>query len=206
MDITDSYWIIEDTLIFKPTFNESLDNYVKNILKYKKIIFSNYIEPKIAIETNNIYENKYKNKFKKSLFNQPLEKSLSKLTSLEQLTFGNKFNQPLEESLSKLTSLEQLTLGYDFNLSLEIPFNIKCLTLNCNNINLIDNLPNSIEELSLGDNFNLELNNLPNSIKKIKFNKYSKYNKNLNNLPIELEYLKLSTCYNNPILKIPSKL
>jgi hypothetical protein len=56
---------------------------------------------------------------------------------------------------------------------------------------LIDNLPNSIEELNLGIQFNLPLDNLPSSIKSIKFNKQSKYNKPLYNLPSLLEILEL---------------
>jgi len=60
---------------------------------------------------------------------------------------------------------------------LEIPPSVKILTLNCNNLNLIENLSNSIQELNLQINFNLELNNLPNSIKIIRFKKKSRYNK-----------------------------
>lgn len=47
--------------------------------------------------------------------------------------------------------------------NLEIPLNIKILTMDCNN-------------------FNLELNDLPSSIRVIKFDKNSNYNKELNNL------------------------
>ena len=48
------------------------------------------------------------------------------------------------------------------------------------------------------------MNNLPNSIKKIKFNIESQYNKELNNLPIGLEYLELGKNFNNPIKSIPA--
>ena len=54
-----NYWIIDDWLIFKPKFNEELDKYYDIINKYKKIIFSNYNDPLIAIETNNKYNSKY---------------------------------------------------------------------------------------------------------------------------------------------------
>ena len=53
------YWIIADTIILKPDFSHSLNEYAKIIIQYKKIIFSNYNEPKIAIETNNNYDKKY---------------------------------------------------------------------------------------------------------------------------------------------------
>ena len=39
----DNYWITDDEwLIFKPEFNEPLDNYYDVINKYPKIIFSDY--------------------------------------------------------------------------------------------------------------------------------------------------------------------
>ena len=47
---------------------------------------------------------------------------------------------------------------------------------------------------------------MPNSIKKIKFHIESQYNKELNNLPIGLEYLELGKNFNNPIKNIRSNL
>jgi hypothetical protein len=87
-------------------------------------------------------------------------------------------------------------LGFNYNQSFEIVSNIKNLTIDCNNINLIENLPSTIEELNFGVNFHLELNHLPNSIKIIKFKKNSYYNKELNNLPTQLEILELPERYN----------
>ena len=127
----DKYWIYEDYFIFKPEFNEELDDYVELLLNYKKLIFSDYDDYKICIETNNKFEIKY-----------------------------------------------------------------------CNNIYLIENMPNSIEELYLGGCFDLELNNLPNSIKIISFHYNSEYNKELNNLPKSLEKLYLPKKYNKEIKKI----
>ena len=63
-------------------------------------------------------------------------------------------------------------------------------------------MPNSIEELYFEFNFNLELNDLPNSIKIISLNKYSCYDKNLNNLPKSLEKLYLPKKYNKEIKNI----
>ena len=105
------YWIIADTIIFKPEFNYSLNKYVEIISQYKKIIFSNYDEPEIAIKKNNInYYYKYNNIMNKSLFNQPLSDLLSKLINLEQLNFGITFNQPLLDSLLNLINLKQLPI------------------------------------------------------------------------------------------------
>jgi hypothetical protein len=200
------YWIISDTIIFKPEFNETLDKYIEIISQYPKLIFSNYNDPKIAIKTNNVYDGEYRYFCNYSLFNQPLGNSLSNLINLEQLTFGYKFNQQLDKLLSNLINLKYLGLGYSFNLPLEIPYNIIKLSLDCSNQYIINNLPNNIEELYFGFFFDLELNDLPNSIKKIIFNKNSKYNRELNNLPTTLEYLELPSYYNKNISNIPSNL
>ena len=45
------YWIYEDSIIFKPEFNELLTNYIDIITKYKKLIFSNYYDLKICIKS-----------------------------------------------------------------------------------------------------------------------------------------------------------
>ena len=74
--------------------------------------------------------------------------------------------------------------------------------LNCNNINLIENLPNSIEVLNFDYHFNLELSNLPNSIKIIRFDKESEYNIELSNLPYHLEILQLPEKYDKQINNI----
>ena len=54
--MSNNYWIVDEWLIFKPKFNEELTYYYGIINKYKKIIFSNYNNPLIAIETNNQHE------------------------------------------------------------------------------------------------------------------------------------------------------
>ena len=65
-----NYWIYEDSFIFKPEFNEPIDDYIDIIKNYKKLIFSNYNDFKICIETNNNYINKYQNNYIDSKFNQ----------------------------------------------------------------------------------------------------------------------------------------
>ena len=64
---------------------------------------------------------------------------------------------------------------------------------------------NNIEELTLGHYFNLELDNLPSSIKKIIIYNNG-YDKELNNLPISVEYIGLPLDYKKKILKIPKSL
>jgi len=268
------YYIKDECIYFNCEFNESLDNYINVMKNCKKIIFSNYYDYVICIQTKNHFDPIYfknikNNKFNQPLnncfdhqtqlkelffgfyfnhplnnsiarqtqlvgltfgnqFNKPLGNSLNNLTQLEQLTFGcyfNKpltnslnhlsqlsqltfgyyFNQPLTNSITQLTQLVELTLGNSFNQELNIPPNIKKLKLDCNNINLIDNLPNSIEELNFGLNFYLPLTNLPNSIKIISIDQFSKYNKELNNLPHFLEKLYLPFRYNKEIKNINSQ-
>ena len=58
-----NYWIVDDWLIFKPEFNEELKNYYDVINNYKKIMFSNYNDPLISIETDNIYHYVYKHNY-----------------------------------------------------------------------------------------------------------------------------------------------
>ena len=224
----DKYYVYEGTIIFNCEFDEPLDEYIGIIKNYKKLIFSNYPNYRLCIETNNEYNYEYNydynEKYKGSKFNQPVKGALNNLTllqsitfgndfnqpvegaldnliNLQQLTFGNRFNQPVEGALNNLTQLQQLTFGFYFNQELEIPFNIKILKLNCNN-KIIDYLPNSIEELYLGCFFGLELNNLPNSIKILSFNKNSDYDKELNNLPKSLEKLLLPKEYCKEIKNI----
>ena len=88
------------------------------------------------------------------IFKPEFNCSINQLVKLEQLIFNYYFNQPLSDLLNQLIKLEELTLGYNFNLLIEIPPNIKILKLDCNNIHLIDNLPNSIYELHFLENFN----------------------------------------------------
>ena len=111
------YWIYEDKFIFKPEFNEPIDNYVDVIKNYSQLIFSNYDVLELYIDTNNDYEFKYSIDYKGSIFNYPLTYSLNNLT-LTHLTFGWNFNQPLSNSLNKLTSL-CLFVSFNENTTLE---------------------------------------------------------------------------------------
>lgn len=87
-----------------------------------------------------------------------------------------------------------------------MPPNITHLKLNCDVPNLIENLPNCIEELVLDFNFDMELNNIPTSIRKIIFNRYSKYNRELNCLPNSVVFLQLPETYYKKISHLPSEL
>ena len=213
---TKDYWIYENKIIFKPNFNNKLDNYLDIISKCDELIFSNYDDYNITIKTNNECCIKYYKNYKYSNFNQQviIPENVTHLTfgymfnqrvtipkNVTHLVFGIRFNQQviIPENLT------HLAFGWNFNQPINL-LNVKYLNLNCNNINLIENLPNSIEEIELGNNFNLELLNLPNSIKKICLCYYGRYNKELNCLPESVEYIELNNKYDKKIKKIPLNL
>ena len=217
--MTHNYWIVDDCLIFKPEFNDKLDEYYNVINKYNKIMFSNYNDPLIAIKTNNEWNREYLNNYIESDFNQKID--LSNNINLTHLTFGCWFNQEIDFSnninltyltfgwdfnqkidLSNNINLTHLTFGKWFNQEINIPLNVKNINMNnCSNQYIIDNLHNNIEELIIYKS-NLNLDNLPNSIKKI-YIKY--YEKKLNNFPNSIEHLELEN-YNLKIKKIPKNL
>ena len=89
--MNDDYWIHEDKFIFKPDFNEPIDKYIDIIKNYSQLIFSDYDDLKICVETNNEYLIKYRENYKYSVFNKPLSNSLNNLSSLTHLTFGDCF-------------------------------------------------------------------------------------------------------------------
>ncbi len=158
-----------------------------------------------------------------SEFNQEVELPIN----ITHLTFGNYFKQKviLPPNLTHLTlgwyfnqevvlppNITHLTFGNYFEKIVDIPLKVKYLKLNCNNLRIINYLPNSLEELELDFCFNLELNNLPSSIKIIKFYEditktyvYS-YNKELNNLPNSIELIQLPKKYPYQIKNIPKQL
>ena len=67
---TKDYWIYDNKVIFKPYFDDKLDDYIDIISKYNELIFSNYNGCAITIKTNNKYYNEYEQKYKSSKFNQ----------------------------------------------------------------------------------------------------------------------------------------
>ena len=121
--------------------------------------------------------------------------------NITYLTFDHYFNQPIIIPQNVI----HLTFGWNFDQPVTLP-NIKYIKLGCDNIDIIENLPNSIEEIIFSEFFNLELQNLPNSIKKISFDYYSDYNKELNCLPEFVEYLELGIKYDKKIKKFPLNL
>jgi hypothetical protein len=141
------YIIIDDTIIFYPDFNNSLSNYMDIVCKYNKLIFSNYDDPLICIETNNESNEKYYYcNYKSNKFNQIVDWTSSNLT---HLTFGWHFNQ-----IVNLTpNITHLTFGWHFNQLIDLPQNLTHLTFG-GNFNQIVNLPSELTHLTFGNNFN----------------------------------------------------
>src|SRR3990167_974182 len=125
-------------------------------------------------------------------FNQPVTIP----QNVTHLIFGHDFNQ----QVTIPQNVTHLTFGENFNQQVNLP-NIKYIKLDCNNIDIIENLPNSVEEIEFDYNFGLELQNLPNSVKKISFKNCINYNKELNCLPEFVEYLELNKYYNKKVNK-----
>ena len=100
----EDYWIYENKIIFKPEFNDKLDNYFDIISKYNELIFSNYDNYNITIKTNNEYNEyyeEYSENYKSSEFNQQVKIP----ENITHLTFGDCFNQPviIPENVTHLT-------------------------------------------------------------------------------------------------------
>ena len=115
-----NYWIVYGWLIFKPDFNDETIIYYDVINKYKKIMFSDYNNPLMAIESNNQFKDKYYGNYIKSNFNQKID--LSNNINLTHLTFGNDFNQKID--LSKNINLTHLTFKCGFNQEIDLLNNI----------------------------------------------------------------------------------
>ncbi len=95
-----------------------------------------------------------------------------------------------DTSLSNIpSSIIYLTLSNEFNQQCYIPLNIKYLRLFCNNLYLINFLPNSIIKLELSHSYNLQMDNLQTLIKKLTFVNNHHYDADLNYLPDFIEEL-----------------
>ena len=67
---SNDYWIIENKIIFKPEFNLSLSTYDKLLCEYNELVFSDYNNVIMCVETTNKYSYNYNMNYKKSLFNK----------------------------------------------------------------------------------------------------------------------------------------
>ena len=183
------YQIVDDKIIFKPQFNECLDNYSDIISNQEILYFSNYNNPHLTFKNNNIFTLDKCHLYSRSLFNQSLGNSLSKTHNLRKLTLGHNFNNSLDYSLSKLYNLRILTFGSIFNQ----PLGDSLLNLH------------NLRELTFGDSFNRPLSDfLPNlhNLRELTFGYYfnCSLDDSLSNL-YNLEELIFDSNFNQPLIK-----
>ncbi len=97
---------IDNIICFRHNYNEIFSNEIISILKEcDTIYFNNYDYYKICFETNNLYDSRHKNNWKKSIFNQSIDNLPNSIT---HLTLGWNFNQSINNLPNKIT---HLTLG-----------------------------------------------------------------------------------------------
>lgn len=206
-------WINLCKLIFGSEFNQPI--VIQDTILNKNLNFVSEFNLEILIFERNFNQSieviRYFKKLKILVFgyefSQHVEGSIWKnLSNLEILSFEKKFSHPLNREFAGLLNLRHLTLRFDSVQHVELPLNIKYLSVNSNNQHLIDSLSNNIKHLDLDEKFNLELNNLPTSIERLTIKPFSIYNKPLNNLPMNLQYLQLNHDYNCKIENIPKNL
>jgi len=137
-------------------------------------------------------------------FNYAFNQNIPKLPShIEEIHFCNGFEENFNFSL--------------FNKSLNnLSHSIKRLYLNYSFDQELLNLPESLEYLEFRGKFNKSLDYLPSSVKEINFITIfagdtdpitSSFNQPLNNLPVNLEVLRLDCLdFNHPLDNLPKKL
>lgn len=219
------FWTNKNKIIFKPYFNQSLDNFMYTISKYEELIFSDFPYSKNMLKIEDyIYYKEYKNdpdKNELSIFNKPINfispyttkivfnykfnKDVKLHAKFKSVIFGDKYNQPI--NLTHSNNLNYLVLGLYFNQEfVNLPSSLEFLYIRCDIQSIVDNLPNSIKTLQFGLYFNSDINNLPNSVKEIFFHPETIYTKKINNLPNWLEYLKLPHECHEEIVNLPNSL
>jgi hypothetical protein len=195
MNNTDEYWTYLDTIVFKPDFNEPLENYYDILSQYNKIIISeisdlvigeDYDQLKnfIRIVTNMIFDKnsdkcdyyEFNHKRVRSKFNQSITKLPNNIT---HLIFG--FYSDYNKSIILPPNITHLILGIMYNQPIKIPEKLTHLVLDHYFDQPIE-LPNTLTHLILGsvpsfnknrnkEQYNIQklLNNLPNSLETLIF-------------------------------------
>ncbi len=132
-------------------------------------------------------------------FNQSVNSLPNNLT---HLTFGYHFNL-FVDNLPK--SLTNLTFGKKFNqLVNNLPNNLTHLTFGKSFNQSVDFLPNNLTHLTFGEYFNQSVNSLPSTLIEIGFSSCGYIN---NNIPNSIEFLNITFCdddkYNKAIDNLP---
>ena len=205
------YIIQNDTIIFKPEFNNVFDEYIEILVGIKKIYFTDSRLDKIFLDCdlilhenwsseynlNCIFNHGY-SRFNKSVDNLPsnithiffsgyFDKPVDNLPSdLTHLFFGHEFSQPVDNLPIHLT---YLIFNFSFNYPVDnLPLTLKVLTFGYKFSQPVDNLPPFLTYLIFGDNFNMSINWLPHSIKVLVLGMY--FTHPLDNLPNGIQSIK----------------
>ena len=232
MNMEPQYWIVDSAIIFKPSFNECLDDYIDIMSNCRILIFSNYNDPHIALKNNNSCYHNDNDSYIESSFDQCLDNllnlknleqlylgvnfrsslnnSLLNLTNLKKLILSLRFDKPLDNSLSNLINLSELTFGSWFNQplgdSLLNLINLRILKFgwffNQPLGNLLSNLHN-LRELSLGKDFNQPID-IPDGIKKLTIGCNCPHI--IDYLPSGIEELVLGLDFNSELDNLPSSI
>ena len=161
-----NYWIYENKVIFKPNFNDDLDDYIDIISKHNELIFSNYNDFTITIKTNNFYCDKYHHNYKRSNFNQQVIIP----ENVTHLSFGDNFNQQVIIP----QNVTHLTFGSGFNQQVIIPENVTNLTFD-EQFNQQVIIPENVTHLTFGVWFNQQVT-IPQSVTHLTFGKCYSFN------------------------------
>lgn len=167
----DDYYLIENKLIFKYTFNKPLSDYYDIIKKknIESIYFSNYNNYQSCIDNFNEHTNISERNYTKSVFNK----------DIVNLPYG----------------VVNLFLGHSFKSKLvNLPSSIKIINCENNFCGDVNDLPNSISCLILGMGFNKCLYNLPEKINCLCLSGYNYFDIKLINLKL-LRHLILDGKY-----------
>ena len=197
------YIVSNDTIIFEPKFNKSLDLYSDILYPYKKLIFSNhdldfklfdyYIEKE---KTKNFYEF---SDYIGSQFSQTIDELFPNLTNLTHLTFGRDFSHHVNNLPPNLT---YLVFGNKFNqMVLNLPIHLTHLTFGCMFSQPIDNLPSNLTHLTLSFYFSQPIDNLPPNL--IYLSLGCQFSQPINSLPLTIIHLELGLSFDFPVDSLP---
>ena len=219
-----NYFIINDTILFKPNYNRSIKKYLNSIKFCKKIIFLDSSEPIfLSYNMNNFIRSKQIYMMRTvNLYNNTLPKLPSQITYIK---FGYKFNSSiynLHEGLTHLIfgfgfnktvdllpqTITHLVFGYKFNKSINnLPLKIIYLILGEKFSQSVDYLPSSIELIIFEciNNNMILFDNLPTNIKSLNIKSFQ-FEINFDVLPNSIETIFLPIKYDKKINKLPKNI
>lgn len=159
------------------------------------------------ILTDDMIKEIEENNYKIIMFSLRFNKSIDKLPEcVNKIVFDelSDFNKSIVKLPKYLTHLK---LPSEYNKRISIfPDTITHLDLGDSNKFCIPKLPNNLKYLKIGMFYEKELPPLPLSLEILEFDRNSKFNLRLDNLPIFLVKLVLGYEYNQPINNLPSSL